>query len=317
MPTTMLSLEGLNPRDLNIMVSDALCTFPRISESLSDIIYQKTKGNPFFVLSFMRSLVDRGLLEFSINLRRWVWDEDEVSSMDITGNVLHLLSTKMNGLSSNLQSVLKVAACFGIKIEKSVVETLTTDPEHSDIRDKLNEVVNKGFMVKCGTTSNFKFVHDKVREAAYSLIPDTDKDQYHYKLGMSLYLMTKLKGDVADNVLFTIADQFKHGRGNLVDENPELGIEFAEFYELAGTKAVACSDHATSCSYLTSALSLLPPDHWKSHYDLSLRLSITLAKSCYSCGDVEKAQSILQGMTRQCHSIEDKLPAHALLAESK
>jgi hypothetical protein len=175
-PTTMISLEGLNPRDLNTMVSDALCIFPRSAEPLSDIIYQKTKGNPFFAISFVRSLVDGGLLEYSTFKRRWVWDENKVSSMDITGNVLHLLSSKMSGLSSEIQSALKVAACFGIKIKVSVVETLSTHPEHSDFRDNLDQVIKEGFMCKVGT-SEFKFVHDKVREAAYSLIPEQDRDQ--------------------------------------------------------------------------------------------------------------------------------------------
>ncbi|KAL3817371.1 hypothetical protein ACHAXA_005006 [Cyclostephanos tholiformis] len=175
-PTTMLSLEGLNPSDLNTMVSDALRIFPRITEPLSDIIYQKTKGNPFFVLTFMRSLADRKLLEYSFSTRRWIWDEDDVSSMDITGNVLYILSSKMSGLSSNIQSALKVAACFGIKIKQSVVENLSADPEHLDIRDKFDLVVKEGFMVKGGTLE-FKFVHDKVREAAYDLIPEKDKDQ--------------------------------------------------------------------------------------------------------------------------------------------
>jgi predicted ATPase len=175
-PTTMLRLEGLNPSDLNTMVSDALCIFPRMTEPLSDIIYQKTKGNPFFVISFMRSLVDRGLLEYNIIARRWVWDDDDVSSMDITGNVLHLLSSKMSGLSTSIQSALKDAACFGINIKESVVETLSTRPEHSDIRDKLDQIIREGFMCKVGP-SEFKFVHDKVREAAYSLIPEQDRDQ--------------------------------------------------------------------------------------------------------------------------------------------
>jgi predicted ATPase len=170
----MLSLEGLNPKALNAMISDALCMFPRISEPLSDIIFQKTKGNPFFVLAFMRSLLDRGLLEYSINTRRWVWDEDDVSSMDVTGNILYLLSSKMSGQSTNIQSALKIAACFGIKIKEPVVAIL--DTEHTNLRDKLEQVVKEGFMVKVGT-SDFKFVHDKVREAAYSLIPESEKNQ--------------------------------------------------------------------------------------------------------------------------------------------
>jgi hypothetical protein len=175
-PTTMLSLEGLNPRDLNTMVSDALCIFPRITKPLSDIIHQKTKGNPFFVLSFMRSLVDGGFLEYSISMRRWVWDEVDISSMDVTGNVLYIVSSKMCGLSSNIQAALKVAACFGIKIKESVVEALGTHSDYSDIHNQLDKAVKEGFMVK-GDVSEFKFVHDKVREAAYCLITEKDKDQ--------------------------------------------------------------------------------------------------------------------------------------------
>ncbi len=139
--------------------------------------------------------------------------------------------------------------------------------------------------------------------------------QFHYSLGMSLYSMTK--GKDMDNIVLSIADQIKHGIGNLAYENPESRIDIAKLYELAGTKAVACSDHEASRSYLTYALPLLPTDHWKSHYDLSLQFSLRLAKSCYSCGDVEKAQCILQEMTGQCHSFEDKLPGSALLAQSE
>ena len=175
-PTTMMNLEGLQPTDLNTMVSDALCVFPRICEPLSDIVFQKTKGNPYFVLAFLRSLVDRGLLNYCVNARRWLWDEDDVSSMDVAGNVLHLLLFKMSGLSLSIRSALKTAACFGIKIDQGVIATLAASPEHADIHNLLEEVVNEGFMVKVAT-SHFRFVHDKVREAAYSLIPDEERDQ--------------------------------------------------------------------------------------------------------------------------------------------
>jgi predicted ATPase len=98
----------------------------------------------------------------------------KVSSMDVTGNILYLLSSKMNGQSTYIQSALKIAACFGIKIKASVVATLGT--AHTDLRDKLEQAVKEDFMVMVGT-SDFKFVHDKVREAAYSLIPENEKNQ--------------------------------------------------------------------------------------------------------------------------------------------
>jgi predicted ATPase len=125
------------------------------------------------------------------------------------------------------------------------------------------------------------------------------------------------KGQDVDDVLFSIVDQIKLGIGSLEDESPELRIEIAKLNELAGTKAVICSDYVTSRSYFTRALSLLPTDHWKSHYDISLEYSLRLAKSHYSCGDSDKAECILRDMIGQCQSFEDKLPACELLARSK
>jgi predicted ATPase len=139
--------------------------------------------------------------------------------------------------------------------------------------------------------------------------------KFHYRLGMILYSITK--GRCGDNLLFSIVVQIKHGIRNLAEESPELRIDIAKLFELSGSKAAASSDHAASCSYLNSALSLLPPDHWKSHYDLSLQIYLRLANSCYSCGDLGKAQCILQEMTPQCLCIEHKVPGHLLLAKSE
>jgi predicted ATPase len=133
---------------------------------------------------------------------------------------------------------------------------------------------------------------------------------------MSLLSITK--GKVADDMLFNIADQIKHGIGNLAaGEDPELRLDMAKLYGFAGVRAAASSDHVASRLYLEHALSLLSPDPWTRHYELSLRFSLQLAKSCYSCGDVKKAQCILQVITGHCRSIEDKVPAHALLARSE
>jgi hypothetical protein len=85
---------------------------------------------------------------------------------------------------------------------------------------------------------------------------------------MSLYLMTDK--NLVGNIVFSIADQIKHGIVNLVDKNTVLRVNLAKLNELVGIQAVANADHAASCSYLTYALALLPTDHWKNHYDPSL-----------------------------------------------
>ena len=174
--TTKLSLTGLEKGHLNTMISDALCLYPRICKSLSDIVFQKTKGNPFFVLEFMQSLKSRGLLQYNALQKRWVWNEDIIRGEEITDNVLHLLSSKMNGLSDDVQLVLKVMACFGTSTNDSVIDYLSKSSQYAGVRNGLEGALRDGFIEK-HSEGQLKFAHDKVREAAYNLIPDSDKKQ--------------------------------------------------------------------------------------------------------------------------------------------
>ena len=175
-PTTKLSLTGLDRGDLNKMVSDALGLYPRICKSLSDIVFQKTKGNPFFVLEFIQSLQSRGLLQYDSCQKRWVWSADTIRAEEITDNVLHLLSTKLNQLSNEIQLLLKVMACFGTCTNESVIGYLSESPEYAGVRNGLEGAISEGF-VELNAEGSFKFVHDKVREAAYNLTTDRDKKQ--------------------------------------------------------------------------------------------------------------------------------------------
>ena len=176
-----VALAGLDREDLNMMISDALCLYPRICYSLTDIVLQKTGGNPFFVLEFIKSLKDRDLLRYNLQQKRWTWDKGTIQTENITDNVMHLLSHKICGLSEDVQMFLKVMACFGTRTKESVISSLDESTEYLGVRDGLTRAVDSGFVEKI-RDGEFKFVHDKVREAAYNIIPESEKKRVRFHL---------------------------------------------------------------------------------------------------------------------------------------
>lgn len=139
--------------------------------------------------------------------------------------------------------------------------------------------------------------------------------QYHFRIGKSLYLANK--GRDADEIILSIADQMMKGVCYLAHESLESQIDIAKLYYSSCMKAVDCSDYASSRSYLKIALSLLPIDCWETQYDLCHQITLRLAKSYYSCGDVEEARCLLKELMEHSRSIEDKMPVQALIVTSE
>ena len=148
-PTTKMILQGLNNATLNTLVSDVLGLLPRLTATLSDLIHQKTVGNPFFSVQLLKSLVARGLVQFSNDQRRWLWDEHAIrSDICITSNVLFLLTTKINHLTSGAVQVLKGLSTFGIFVPNELMEILSCTRQYADIRDYLTLLLRDSFLLQ-------------------------------------------------------------------------------------------------------------------------------------------------------------------------
>lgn len=309
-PPTEIHLDGLCKESLNSMISDALGCFPRLTQkSLSEIVHRKTKGNPLFAVEFLGSLNRRGLLQFNSTEGRWIWDNDIIMAEHITDNVCHLLTTQMNGLSSGMQCAMKTASCFGTSIHLSFVGCLSAVEQYSTLMQDLDQAACDGFMNR--VQIGYMFVHDKVREAAYGLIPVEERAQFHYNIGMLLYGM--LNGQDLGDLLYPIIDQINYGSISLI-VCPIHRISIAELNYDVAVKAMNSSYFKAAYLYLKRAVEMLPEGHWQSHHSLSRRFNLLLADASCACGNIDEATKCVNEILSECHSLDDKLDAYSTMA---
>jgi predicted ATPase len=306
---TTIHLDGIPENSVNLMISDALGIVPRLCVSLSSVVYRKTGGNPFFVREFLRTLVDKGLVTYSLRQRRWLWDVDKVFDVPVTNNVLQLIAAKMNSLPNDAQMALKVASCFGIKVLASVIKSLSETDQYSTLQVDIDNAVKEGlidFDGKC-----YKFAHDKVREASYELIGDADRKRFHFEIGMAIYSSSVFQDD-DDDKLFTTAEQINYGVPSLVCGELHR-ISISKLNHKAGLTSMKRWDFGGSFKYMQAARSLLSADSWTTHYDFTLDLHYQLAKAAYPCGAIDVAKSVLNEIDQRGRCLEDKLDAFDLL----
>ncbi|HXV99790.1 MAG TPA: AAA family ATPase, partial [Anaerolineae bacterium] len=221
----------LGPLDLfniNQLTADTLTSSREEVKPLADLVLAKTGGNPFFMNEFLKSLYAEGWLTFSPpspkREQAWQWDLAQIQAQNITDNVVELMAQRVQKLEEQTQQVLKLAACTGnqfdlrtlaVVYEKSLQETaaalwpaiaegliLPLDESY-----KLIEVEVEGLAEQL--TIAYKFAHDRIQQAAYSLIPETEKQIVHRQVGHLLLQNTPL--NKREERIFDIVNQLNLG----------------------------------------------------------------------------------------------------------
>ena len=161
---TLLSIGELAKADITKLLSTKLCLPWRYTLELAGLVHSKTRGNPFFVIQFLRTIVQNKMLEFSIRSRRWIWDYDVVDLQMISKGVAELLSTTFNHLPSELTKTLKIASCLGCRVEKSTVDALDSRNEvlPFSMLNQLELAIKEGILERAGPL--YQFTHDIIQQ---------------------------------------------------------------------------------------------------------------------------------------------------------
>ncbi|MEH2190162.1 MAG: AAA family ATPase [Nostoc sp.] len=294
---------------------------------LSELICNKTGGNPFFITQLIQALHQEKLLRFDFINTKWQWSLEDIQAIGITDkNVVELVASRVEKLPKFTQDVLKLAACVGDRFSLDVLSivnekspSLTANDLHSALQAGLilplseayriplvfnqEETVNLNFDT---SRVGYKFLHDRVQQAAYSLIPEELKKSTHLKIGQ-LLLQNIPKEEIEANI-FDIVNQLNVGIINLIEKSEKT--ELARLNLIAGRKAKASTAYEAALKYFTNGIELLNIDAWQTEYTLTIGLYEGAAEAAYLGGDFEQMQKWAEVVQQEAKILLDKVKVY-------
>ncbi|MEC4984106.1 MAG: AAA family ATPase [Oscillatoria sp. PMC 1076.18] len=297
-----ITLNPLNQSYINQLVADTLKSTIEVALPLSKLVFQKTKGNPFFTNQFLKALHEEKLIQFNLDENCWQCNVTQIKEQVLSEDVVEFMALQLEKLPLATQEVLKLAACIGnqfdlatlaIVSEKSAIDAAVDlwKALQEELILPVGEVykfyVGEKTLVEPVTNSqtvSYKFLHDRVQQAAYSLIPDQRKQRTHYHIGQ--LLLEKIPPETRAERIFELVNQLNYGI-TLIQEQHQKE-ELAKLNLNACQKAKAATAYQAAQEYATVGLQLLGVDAWQKQYEITLSLHNLGAEVAFLAGDFEQ-----------------------------
>ncbi|NER35872.1 MAG: AAA family ATPase [Oscillatoria sp. SIO1A7] len=312
-----VKLASLYLHHINQLVAETLSCQLEYSQRLTELVCQKTQGNPFFTNQFLKGLYEEELIVFNLDLGYWECDLVRVRDAALTDDVVEFMAGRLQKLSATTQQVLKLAACIGNQFDLETL-AIASEGRQEEVATHLWRALQEGLVLPISEaykffqgslaesnletiTAGYRFLHDRVQQAAYSLIPDDQKQTAHYRIGQ--LLLEKIPPSHREERIFELVGQLNYGTA-LIREQPARD-ELAQLNLIAVRKAKAATAYEAGRNYAEMGLALLGKQGWESKYEMTLELHNLAAELASLCGDWEAMAELIQIVMTRAKSVLD------------
>ena len=315
-----ITLKSLAFEQINQLIAESLHQNLKAVDALTDLVMRKTGGNPFFVNQFLHALYEEDLLNFipptPEKKGHWQWDIDQIKTLNITDNVVDLMTGKLKKLPESAQRVLRLAACVGNQFD---VDTLAVIYEQAatNIFHDLQPILAAGLILPLSKQEimgddichaslairQFQFLHDRVQQAAYALIDIEQKQAVHLQIGRLLLKNTPT--DAKEEKVFDIVGHFNHSIELL--NNQAERLEISRLNLMAGQKAKMATAYGAAVNYFTKGRECLTKNSWKSEYDLTLDIYVETIEAEYLNTNYEQAEILSEIAKQKTQTVLDNV----------
>lgn len=316
---TTLRLTPLSQVYTRQLIQETLRLPGDVTNPLADLCFQRTQGNPFYLNQLLETLYTRGLLTLDTDQGRWVWDLSAIANQGITEDVISFLIDKMGDLPPETVRVLQQAAVVGNSFDLAsltallkftpalLVQQLQPGLQQSLVvraNDDLDLTTAYDFDLDPSYNPRYRFLHDRLQQAAYSLLSPEERVEAHYQLGQRL----QSQSDAYTNEqLFATVNHLNRAQIRLAEGDR---LPLARLNLQAGIKAKQAAAFQEALEFLQTGVNLLAANAWQQHYDLALALYSEASTAAYLSNRLDTMAQLNQQIFAHVRAPLDAIPAH-------
>jgi diguanylate cyclase (GGDEF)-like protein len=326
---TKIELQPLSVEEIKHFLSDTFQCDQEHTTQLTERCLTKTHGNPFFLTQFIKHLNKQWLVQFDHLTNTWCWDIDKIDQQHTTDNVIDLMVEKIRDLSPKAYQLACSGACIGNQFDLNTLAAINFQTPENTVNN-LWELLKAGLLAPiddrydwaghlnqtvfdvndhikmAGQIPSYRFSHDRIQQAAYSLLPDSDKHRIHLSVGQSL--LESHSDSSIDDILFNVANHLNLAAS--FSNASSNSTQLAELNLRSGKKAKASAAFASSFQYLNNGIESVNKSHWLSHYQLMLQLHTeTMELACINA-DFETMDTLTSTLMENADALIDKIPVY-------
>jgi predicted ATPase/serine phosphatase RsbU (regulator of sigma subunit)/tRNA A-37 threonylcarbamoyl transferase component Bud32 len=302
-----ITLAPLHSKHISELIADTLHSDTSSVKPLAELVVHKTGGNPFFVYEFLKTLHAENLITFNFERHGWQWDISNIEAKGITDNVVELMIGKLKKLPPVTQQVLRLAACVGDDFDLNTL-SIASEKSTSEVYKDLTAAVQSGLILPTSELDeelliqDYKFLHDRVQQAAYLLIDEKHKQETHLKIGR--ILLKKFEKYELEERIFDIVNHLNKGQSLLGDKREKE--QLARLNLIAGRKAKFSSAYQPALIYITNGMKLFSRNSWEEDYQLTFSYYLEKGEIEYLTASWDEALSTFDEALEHIDSLLDR-----------
>lgn len=325
-----ITLLPLTFEDTNHLVAETLRSSRELVQPLTELIDRKTQGNPFFTTQFLKTLYEERLISFTCSSDvaqseyncYWKCDITQVQALSLTDDVVEFMALQLQKLPAATQVVLQLAACIGNQFDLNTL-AIVSEQSANDAATALWKALQDGLILPTSQVYKFfqgteqsnpensvnptyRFLHDRIQQAAYSLIPEAHRATIHYRIGR--LLLSHFASVTQEERIFEIVGHLNPSINLMV--NPVERIDLARLNLIAGRKAMSSNAYSAAIDYLNQAIDLLPENAWTDHYAFTLELHHHRLDAAYLNTQFEDLEAWGESLLQQATSLLDQIKVY-------